>query len=49
MAKDFTPKDINKHGHKFYSGKDLEDGAVCDCKECAVPKKAVAKKEEKKE
>ena len=49
MAKtDFTPKDTNKFGHKFYSGKDIDAGALCDCRECAVPKKA-AKKEEKKE
>ena len=46
MGKDYTPIDINKHGHKFYSAEDVGAGAVCDCKHC--PKKAV-KKEEKKE
>jgi len=48
MAKDYKPKEINKHGHKFYTREDIEAGAVCDCVHCAVPKKAV-KKEEKKE
>ena len=48
MAKDYTPKEINKYGHKFYTRVDMEAGAVCDCVHCAVPKKA-AKKEEKKE
>jgi|TARA_Y100000034_G_scaffold120249_1_gene162953 hypothetical protein len=48
MAKDYTPIDTNKSGHKFYSEEDIEAGAVCDCRHCAVPKKA-AKKEEKKE
>jgi len=50
--KNFEPMDVNAHGHKFYRLADTKAGAMCDCAQCskkAAPKKAVAKKEEKKE
>jgi hypothetical protein len=52
MANKFEPRFMNKHGHKSYFRDDVAAGAVCDCAHCskkAAPKKAVAKKEEKKE